>query len=80
MMTCKEIAEILSKSEADLSLMKKIELKFHLFMCKACGAYQKQLQSLAKGLRNAFESFISKNKQEIIELEDKTINQLSDND
>lgn len=44
MMSCKEATEISNRlqDKESVSLMKKIEFKFHIAMCKLCAIYNKQ--------------------------------------
>ena len=47
MLTCQDTTELLSDSlSKSLDWNKKIALKIHLFMCKICSEYGKQLQLL----------------------------------
>ncbi|MGB0870700.1 MAG: hypothetical protein ACPG6V_07730 [Flavobacteriales bacterium] len=50
MMSCKEATEISNKIQDNepISLFKKIEFKFHTFMCKLCSIYDKQNAQLNK--------------------------------
>ncbi|MCF6324390.1 MAG: zf-HC2 domain-containing protein [Gammaproteobacteria bacterium] len=52
MLSCKEIGELLSQGiDRKLSLREKWGLKFHLFICKTCSCYDKQLQFIARSAR-----------------------------
>lgn len=44
MMSCKEATEISNQlqDKESVSLMKRIEFKFHIAMCKLCAMYNKQ--------------------------------------
>ncbi len=49
MLSCKEIGALLSQGiDRKLSLREKWQLKFHLFICKTCSCYDKQLQFIAR--------------------------------
>lgn len=49
MKTCKEVSHIVA-TEKELNFKEKIEVKFHLFICKVCRHYAKQMEGLKKGL------------------------------
>lgn len=49
MITCKEVAKLLSDSmEHELSLWQKISMRTHLMMCGMCRSYRRQLLALRK--------------------------------
>lgn len=50
MMSCKEIARLLSSND-ELPFMKKVELHLHLKMCNHCSRYSQHLKLLAGGFR-----------------------------
>lgn len=54
MYTCKETVRMLS-SEEKLTFKQKIELRAHLFICKHCSAYSKQLIAIKDKLKQNFE-------------------------
>lgn len=49
MKTCKEVSHIVA-TEKELTLKEKLELKFHLLICKVCRHYVRQMSGLKKGL------------------------------
>lgn len=49
MLTCKEVVRILASGEK-LTFRRRIGLLVHLFMCKHCARYSRQLQMLKEGL------------------------------
>jgi len=52
MLSCKEIGELLSQAmDRKLSFRERLGLKFHLFICKTCSCYDKQLQFIARSAR-----------------------------
>ena len=53
MLNCKEVVRILGSGE-DLSLFQKIQLKMHLWMCKHCGAYARQMKAMKNGFSKLF--------------------------
>ena len=56
MLTCKETAQLLSKSfETELSWWKKLNLKLHLSMCDLCNRYLRQLKMIRKIISSASE-------------------------
>ena len=53
MLNCKEVTELASKAhDAPLTLNQRIQLKLHLFMCKLCTRYVKQLKFLRAAVQN----------------------------
>lgn len=47
MLSCKEVTELLSQSiERRLSLRERMRLRMHLFMCKACSRFKRQMEFL----------------------------------
>ena len=58
MLACKEIVEIVASNQK-LTLVRKVELKFHLLMCKHCNGYVEQLKTI--------------NEEHIHQLEDQVI-------
>jgi len=59
MMSCRNAARLISESlDRKLSLKERIELKFHLMMCKICGQLKKQIhfiQTVASRLGDSLE-------------------------
>jgi|GEM_PF-1098046 len=54
MMNCKEATKLSSKAEeGKLNLWSNLMLKMHLFMCKHCGNFAKQINFLRKNAPNA---------------------------
>ena len=48
-LSCDEATKICDKSQyGEASLMERIKLSFHLFLCKKCGTYTKQNTVLTK--------------------------------
>lgn len=57
MLRCKEIAKLLSNSlDKDLSRWQKIEIRMHLFICRVCRRYWKQLRFLHKCVLQYYEN------------------------
>lgn len=49
MMDCKEIARLVSEmKDHDISWRKRMEVRFHLFMCRMCRAYRTQLDLISR--------------------------------
>ena len=49
MRSCKEITKLISLShERELTFFERTELKFHLFICKSCREFNKNLETLRK--------------------------------
>ena len=55
MLTCKEIAQLVSEGlDRELPWHERLQVRIHLFLCSACGLYEKQmnlLRSFAKRFR-----------------------------
>lgn len=75
MISCKEIAHILS-SEEDLSVMRKAELRMHLLMCKHCSNYNKQLKVLKTGMQTLFRKRSEYDPDKLTELENNILNNI----
>ena len=44
MLKCKDLSRLVAADQIeDFSFMQRMELKFHLFMCRYCARYRKQL-------------------------------------
>jgi hypothetical protein len=47
MLKCKEASQLVSRAlDEKLSMRERIELKFHLFICKYCSTFNQQLKTL----------------------------------
>ncbi|OFZ30095.1 MAG: hypothetical protein A2622_09590 [Bdellovibrionales bacterium RIFCSPHIGHO2_01_FULL_40_29] len=53
MLSCKETVLILS-SDKELSFRQRIELRFHLLMCKHCASYSKQIGAIVGELKRMY--------------------------
>ena len=59
--TCNEATEICDKSQyKEASLLEKIKLNVHLFLCKKCGLYSKQNKMMSTCYRKLKDAEISK--------------------
>jgi len=76
MLNCKEVVRLIS-SEDKLSFIQKTELKMHLLICKHCSNYNRQMDSLSKGLKKIFSIKSEENREKIQELEKVIIDNLS---
>lgn len=72
MYSCKETVHMLSSDEK-LTFKQKIELRAHLFMCKHCSAYSKQLKAIATQLKLNFREVTNVSPNHIKGLEEKII-------
>lgn len=73
MLSCKETVKILS-SDAQLTLMKKLEIKMHLLFCRHCWKYAQHLQILKINLKKFYSTqFLKAEKEKITELENKIL-------
>jgi predicted anti-sigma-YlaC factor YlaD len=52
MLRCKDVHHLVSSGAVDQAgLMKRLELKFHLLMCRHCRTYVAQMAALGSGMR-----------------------------
>lgn len=75
MLACKEIVEIVASNQ-ELTLMKKVELKLHLLMCKHCNAYVEQLKSMNFQYKKIFKKITKTDKDHVHHLEDQVIDHI----
>jgi hypothetical protein len=53
MLKCKDLSKLVaSDAIEDFGFMQRLELKFHLFMCRHCRNYVAQIRSIGQGARN----------------------------
>jgi anti-sigma factor ChrR (cupin superfamily) len=53
MLKCRDLTRLVaSDGVEDFGFMKRMEIKFHLFMCKHCRDYVAQIRSIGKGARD----------------------------
>lgn len=53
MLKCSEISRLVASDETEeFGFMKRMEMKFHLFMCKHCRNYVAQIRSIGTGARD----------------------------
>ena len=74
MRTCHEIADIVA-SEPPLSWPARMELRMHLWMCRHCNAYAKQLRMLGNTVRRCFGA---KDESRLDQLEEKIVRKHAD--
>lgn len=72
MLTCKEVVRILGSGEK-LSIKRRAGLLMHLFMCKHCARYSRQLEMLKQGLVILFKGKTEVDPKVVKELEDSVI-------
>jgi len=75
MYTCKQTVHILSSDEK-LTFRQKIELRAHLFMCKHCSAYSKQLMAIKDKLKQNFKALTRTEPEHVKHLENQVIAKL----
>lgn len=64
MTSCKTVIETIEKrSVFGLSLKERVQLKLHLFMCKNCGAYERQSVAIDSALSKLKENNEQESKQ-----------------
>lgn len=78
MLSCKQVVEILS-TKPSLSLMKRIELRAHLFMCKHCSTYLTQLSAMTNKLKSVFKEKTETSPERVQNLEEKILKKLNRN-
>ncbi len=53
MLKCRDLSQLVAADEIEeFGFMKRMELKFHLFMCRHCRNYVAQIRSLGQGARD----------------------------
>jgi hypothetical protein len=63
MITCKRASELISRSiDEELSMMEKISLCVHLFICNFCRQFSKQLKLIRHACRGHPEKFFDNQK------------------
>lgn len=72
MLTCKEVVRLLGSGEK-LPIKRRIGLLMHLFMCKHCARYSKQLRMLKQGLIVLFKGKTEVDPKAVKELEEKVL-------
>lgn len=75
MLSCKQVVEIIS-TKPSLSLMKRIELRAHLFMCKHCSTYLAQLNTMTDKLKSVFKEKTETTPERVQDLENRIIKKL----
>jgi len=55
MISCKKATELIEKEEVvKLPVMEKLQLRFHLYLCKACSTYKSQSKLINTFLQEYF--------------------------
>lgn len=54
MISCKELVKTVS-SDQKISWMRRLEIRFHLLMCRHCSSYTQQLHALKLGFKKLFD-------------------------
>lgn len=75
MMNCKDVMTKLSTDE-NLSFMQKMDLKFHLMMCRGCNRFKQQLNLMKEGVENIVTSEMRMQESRIKETEKKVLSLL----
>jgi hypothetical protein len=52
MLKCSDLTRMIASDETeDFGFMKRMEIRFHLFMCKHCREYAGQIRSIGQGAK-----------------------------
>ena len=51
MLTCKEVARLVTQDELGASRWQRIEVRMHLLMCRFCRRYRRQLRAIGEVAR-----------------------------
>lgn len=79
MLTCKQVVKQMSGDKKS-SVFYKIEIFFHLIICKYCKTYVVHLKMVSDGFRKSFyEKIKNINNSEILEVEKKVMSRLKKN-
>ena len=66
MISCKKSTELICQSlDRPLTLWEKMQLRFHLLMCRGCKAFQKQSQALDRLIERRFHDLSDENLAEL---------------
>ncbi len=68
MMTCREVTKKISSSE-DIGIIKKIEIKLHLALCKMCQRYYKHIITLQNSFKHLMNSKFNKSATDKIKID-----------
>ena len=79
MLNCKEVVRILGSAE-ELSLSQKIQLKMHLWMCKHCGIYARQMKAMKAGFSKMFSEKTAIDKEVVSQVESDVLSAISQQD
>jgi hypothetical protein len=69
MLSCKEITGICCDEDRNLSLFEKIKYWMHIGMCKACGAYKKQVEFMSSVMKKTIVERSVVDEKKVTELE-----------
>lgn len=70
MRSCKEIVRLVG-SDAPLSVRERVEIRFHMLMCKHCSRYRKQLRILRESFKKLFKDLTTPADLDQAELKEK---------
>ncbi len=78
MMNCKDMMTKLSTDE-NLSFIQRVDLKFHLLMCRGCTRLKQQLSLIKEGVDNLIASDLHLQESRIKDIERKVLTKLKYN-
>lgn len=79
MMNCKDVMTKLSSDEK-LSFMKKMDLKFHLLMCRGCSRFKEQLALIKDNVENLVTQDLQLQEIRIKDIEKRVLSKLKNFD
>lgn len=76
MLSCKEVVKIVS-SDQESSWKRRLEVRFHLFICHYCRKYVLQLKYMRSGFKTLFNEKAKKpNSEEIKKIEQEVLSKI----
>ncbi len=80
MLKCRDLTKLIASGEIeDLGFMKRMEIQFHLFMCKHCRQYMGQIRLIGKGAKK-MAAETEPDQEQLQRLEKDICNRICDND
>ena len=76
MLNCKEVVRILGSGE-DLSLSQRIQLRMHLWMCRHCGIYARQMKAMKVGFSKLFGEKTAIDKEVVSQVESDVLSAIN---
>lgn len=79
MLNCKEVVRILGSGE-NLSLSQRIQLRMHLWMCRHCGIYARQMKAIKEGFSRMFSEKTAIDQEVVSQVESDVLSAINQRD